>query len=330
METGNIDELLKWNAARRVAYNGSILHFMRSLYQKKLAEEKFEIQFIVKKDDKETAVPLKFFYGALNYAMDDSSKVVEISPREKEVAVIYKDEGSPDLYIQANPGASSKYQTSVLSFLPNESLEIERNGFYYEQNDITISGYWAWEKVGDMLPYDFKEKTVTTPGVVNKTKDPEITKPKTAEPAVTEVPVADTPPKTVVIEPIDTNEQKVNVAGGPLIGVTWQMQESRVIDGNNMFYYQRGAAGNTINFDDDQYVFSTGNTGIYFYNGQQYTFNWKFLDTEKTKMEMVILYPSALIVNFENIQVTATTLKYTRMQKVNGVNYVAIETRTVK
>ena len=102
------------------------------------------------------------------------------------------------------------------------------------------------------------------------------------------------------------------------------------MDGNNMFYYKRDGQENTINFDNDLYKFDTDNTGIYFYNGQQYKFNWKYLNTEKTKMELVILYPIPLIVSLENITLTASAFAYTRLQKVNGVNYVAIETRTVK
>ena len=64
------------------------------------------------------------------------------------------------------------------------------------------------------------------------------------------------------------------------------------------------------------------------YNGQHYKFNWKYLDAEKTKIEMVILYPTPLIVNLENITLTCYFFKYTRLQKVNGLNFVAIESRT--
>jgi hypothetical protein len=307
MQSGDQAQVEKWNAARKVAYNGSILHFMRSMYQKKLKEEGFEIQFIVKNNDKETAVPLKNFYGAVNYNMDDSSKMVDIFPRQKEVAVIYKNEGSSDLYIQTTPDASSKFQLSVLSFLPEESLNIEQNGFYFEQNDITITGYWAWEKAGDMLPYnyDFKENII-----------PAIIKTEVVTPVVVETakPVADIP--------------KANESS--LTAVTWKVDESKVIDGNSMLSYKRGAPENTINFDNDFYKFNTDNTGIYSFNGQDYKFNWKYLDAEKTKIEMMILYPSPLIVNLENVTLTATSLKYTRLQKVNGLNFVAIESRTVK
>ena len=317
MESNSAEQREKWNAARKLAYNGSILHFMRSMHEKKLAEEGFEIQFIVKINNKETAILLKDFYGGMKYTKDDSSNTVEILPNQKEVAVIYKNEEAPQLYIDANPEASPKFQLSVVSFLPNESLVIEQNGFYYEQNDITITGYWAWEKVADMLPYNFKEKAAPAAAdeVTAKTVEP-------VKPATTQA--------VPITAQIKSTAEQVQGSNGLLTAVTWKMEESRVIDGNNMLYYKREGKENTINFDNDLYKFNADNTGIYFYNGQEYKFNWKYLDTEKTKMEMIILYPSPLVVNFENMMFTASSFKYTRMQKVNGQNFVAIETRTVK
>jgi hypothetical protein len=311
MQSSNITQLEKWNAARKTAYNGSILHFMRSMYGKKLAEEGFEIQFIVKNNNKETSIRVKDFYGGMNYTKDDSSNIVEILPNQKEVAIIYKNETADQLYVDANPEASSKFQLSVVSFLPNESLGIEQNGFYFEQNDITITGYWAWEKVGDMVPYDFNFAQKNPPAVAEEIKT-----------TIVE------PVKTIAVETVAVTEQpKTN---GSLTDVTWKMEESRVIDGNNIFYYKRDGKENTINFDNDLYKFNTDNTGIYYYNGQEYKFNWKYLDAERTKMEMLILYPTPLIVTLENITLTANSFKYTRLQKVNGLNYVAIESRIVK
>ena len=320
MESSQMDQLVKWNAARKLAYQGSILHFMRSLYQKKLQEEGFEIQFIIKKGNKEKAFPLKDFYSALNYRLDDSSNRVDMLPNQKEVAVIFKNEEPSKLYLDSNQDASSKFQLSVLTFLPNESLNIEQNGYYYEQNDITITGYWAWEKAGDMLPYDFKEKS--TAPITNAVKPINQVSEKTE--IITEI------AKAVSEQPLIITEQDNIISDGLLTAVTWKMEESRVIDGNKMYYYKRDGPENTINFDNDLYQFKANNTGIYFYNGQEYKFNWKYLDSEKIKMEMVILYPIPFIVNLENISLSSSSLKYTRLQKVNGLNYVAIETRTVK
>jgi len=145
-----------WTANRLKAYKGSVLHFMRSLYNKQLKEEGFEIQFLVKSNDKETAVPLLNFYGAMNYSKDDSTNTVEVMPNQNEVVIIYNKEEPEPNYLNINPDEPLKFQLSVLSFVPKESIIIEQNGYYYEQTDITINQYLGWKKMADMLPYDFK------------------------------------------------------------------------------------------------------------------------------------------------------------------------------
>ena len=148
-------EKKKWDTARMTAYNGSILHFMRSLYHKRLKEDGFEIQFLVNFNDKENAITVKDFYGGMNYKKEDSSQVVDIVPNQKEVALIFINERPPLAYLEINPEASPKFQLSVLSFLKNEPVSIEQNGYYYDQDNITIKQYLGWEKVADMLPYDY-------------------------------------------------------------------------------------------------------------------------------------------------------------------------------
>ncbi|MGB4845533.1 MAG: carboxypeptidase-like regulatory domain-containing protein [Ferruginibacter sp.] len=318
MQSSSIADLEKWNAARKIAYNGSILHFMRSMYNRKLKEEGFEIQFVIKDKEKEKAITLKNFYGAMNYNLDRVDNTVEINPNQKEVAVIYKDEETSALYRDKNPDAATKFQLSVLTFLPNESLDIERNGFYFEQNDITITGYWAWEKVGDMLPYDF-----------NYAVEKEM-------PAATTEVITTITPVVPAVDTVSTNKAEqvvINSAGNDdamLTNPVWKMEESRIIDGNKLLYYKNGGEENTVNFDNDFYKFNAGNTGIYTFKGQDYSFDWNYTDAAKTKMKIVIQYPSPLIVNLENIQLSNSVLKYTRLQSVNGANLMATETRVVK
>lgn len=145
-----------WKENRTTAYNGSILHCMRSIYNKRLKEEGFEIQFIIKRTDMDTAIKGLNFYGALNYEKNDSTQIVEINPNQTEVAILYNNEKPDEAYQTANPDAPKKFELSVVSFVPQQAIGIEQNGFYFDQNDITITGYWSWEKMADMLPYDFK------------------------------------------------------------------------------------------------------------------------------------------------------------------------------
>lgn len=156
MKTTDTAQQNLWTANRIKTYKGSMLHFMRSLYNKQLKEEGFEIQFLVKSNEKETSVPLLNMYGAINYSKDDSTQTVEILPNQTDMVLIYNKEAPEKNYSDANPDEPEKFQLTVLSFVPKESVIIEQNGYYFEQTGITINQYLGWKKMADMLPYDFK------------------------------------------------------------------------------------------------------------------------------------------------------------------------------
>jgi hypothetical protein len=145
----------QWKAARERAYKGSTLHFMRSLYQRSLQQEGFEIQFVVNINGKDSALKLKNYYDAVNFQLDDSSKTLRILPNQKSLGVIYNPEKPADGYLKENEEEPSAFQFSTLQFQAGQPIHIESNGYYYEQNDLTINGYWTWDKVADALPYDF-------------------------------------------------------------------------------------------------------------------------------------------------------------------------------
>ena len=157
MNTADSTQQLKWTEARKKAYNGSVLHFMRSLYDMQLAEEGFEIQFIIKIKDNDTALKLKDFYGALNFQASDSVSPIKIMPNQLSLGVIYRNEKPSDEYLKENENEPSKFQFSTLNFQPKQEISIEQNGYYFEQNDLTFNGYWSWLKMGDALPYDYEK-----------------------------------------------------------------------------------------------------------------------------------------------------------------------------
>ncbi|MEP7141667.1 MAG: carboxypeptidase-like regulatory domain-containing protein [Ferruginibacter sp.] len=144
-----------WQVNRLKAYKGSMLHFMRSVYNKSLKEEGFEIQYVAKSNDKETAIRLSDFYRALNYSKDDSTQVVDIVPNQPDIAVLYSNEEPDPGYSAQNEDTTKNFELSVITIAANESIGIEQNGYYFDQNDITITGYWIWDKMGDMVPYDY-------------------------------------------------------------------------------------------------------------------------------------------------------------------------------
>jgi len=153
---GDSTQKLLWQANRKAAFKGSLLHFMRSVYNKNLKEQEFEIQFIVQQNGIENAIKLKDTYGAINYIKDDSTQTVEIMPNQKNVGILFMAEKPVEAYTLAHPTEPKDFKFSMLIFKPTESLTIEQNGYFYDQNNLSISGYWAWEKVADQLPYNYR------------------------------------------------------------------------------------------------------------------------------------------------------------------------------
>ena len=153
---GTADQADVWTKNRAVAYSGSMLHFVRSLYNRSLEKEGFELQFIVKNNEAEIPIPLQNLYGAMNYLKDDSTGTVEFRPNQNEVAVIYKNAMPEQAYLDTDPTIKKDFQLSTLLFAPGESVIIEQNGYYYDQADITTNGYLGFKKIGDMLPYDYE------------------------------------------------------------------------------------------------------------------------------------------------------------------------------
>ena len=153
---GDSTQKLLWQANRKAAYKGSLLHFMRSVYNKNLKEQEFQIQFIVQQNGIDNAIKLKDTYGAINYIKDDSTQTVEIMPNQKNVGILFMGEKPVEAYTLTHPTEPKDFKFSMLIFKPTESLTIEQNGYFYDQNNLSISGYWAWEKVADQLPYDYR------------------------------------------------------------------------------------------------------------------------------------------------------------------------------
>ncbi|MGH2564821.1 MAG: carboxypeptidase-like regulatory domain-containing protein [Ginsengibacter sp.] len=152
---GTPEQQQEWTKNRAAAYKGSMLQFVRGIFNKTLTEDGFELQFIVTTNEQETPIPLQNLYGALNYDKDDSTNTVEFRPNQNEMAIIYRDKPE-QAYLDLNPDSKKDFQLSTLNFTPGESIVIEQNGYYYDQTDITTNGYLAFKKIGDMLPYDYK------------------------------------------------------------------------------------------------------------------------------------------------------------------------------
>lgn len=152
---GDAEQQETWKKNRNIAYKGSLLQFMRSLYSQRLKEDGFEIQFIIKNKDEDYPIPLGNVYGALNYTKDDSTGIVAFHPNQTEVALIYNKAKPEKIYLDMDTTVKKNFQLTTLFFPKGESFFIEQNGYFYDQEDLITNGYLGFKKVGDMLPYNY-------------------------------------------------------------------------------------------------------------------------------------------------------------------------------
>jgi hypothetical protein len=109
-----------------------------------------------------------------------------------------------------------------------------------------------------------------------------------------------------------------------LISHTWIVKELTYLQHGQLNYYKRNR--HSDQFLNDRIAFKKNGTGIYTntYN-QEFEITWKYVDEQKTKVEMVIKDYSEggpakgkiQVVNLENINVTGNSLRYSEIYVSN-------------
>jgi hypothetical protein len=150
--TGTEVEMKVWNQHRQIAYQGSRMHFMKSWYQQRLAEEGFRIEKVTNDASFETE-NLDQPYDSSIFVPGDN-QTVEILLTGKIRVKYDKEKPHPDYVKLYKLPAQIRVQMSVLQI--SESFVIEQNGYFFEQSALTNAGYWSWEKVADLMPYEWR------------------------------------------------------------------------------------------------------------------------------------------------------------------------------
>ena len=191
---GSAAQQRRWERRRADSYLGSLQHFMRSLYRNRLVEEGFEVRRMKKVKNEGGAQEGNFFQrpstsvqhqqinvenekpvsqhitlrrpGLVNvaeqtpvsgdsiaYALDSVTAALDFP--DYLLVTYTKARALPD-YRHYHKDAGDA-QTSELTLLHKKPLEVYANGSFFAPDNLLTSGYWGWrEKVGNMLPYDYK------------------------------------------------------------------------------------------------------------------------------------------------------------------------------
>ena len=147
---GDEAQRTKWAAERERAYFGSMLHFVRCYYDSTLRLNGYRLERIDRSTDESAMIYNP--YDSVRYGITDDGDVMLLNDGKLRVA--YTLERPEPKYLQMRKlPANTPVQISILDF--PEYILIEQNGYYYDQKEILVNGYWGWEKLADLLPYDY-------------------------------------------------------------------------------------------------------------------------------------------------------------------------------
>jgi hypothetical protein len=141
----------QWAKNRARTYLGSRLHFMTSLYDSILTDE----GFVVEKMDANLKSPkgdeITNLYDSTIYRLD--SNTVEID-WDGHYRVSYKNVLPDKKFLEEfKLPSNTRAQVTLLDI--SGGFFIEENGYFFEQYDVVNTGYWAWKKIAESLPYDY-------------------------------------------------------------------------------------------------------------------------------------------------------------------------------
>lgn len=168
-----------WDFRRRLAYTGSMLHFMRSLYADRTITESFLVEKEVRGPNAEKLRVKEIyrpdFQKPGSFSMDTLHYFWEVL-RQPDI-ITWKVVVPPDsLFISAPDGTRELfYRTPIIvlhgirekntgeelkisgvQWLTPRPIKVEENGNYYPRQEVLTTGYWAQtEKIANLVPVDY-------------------------------------------------------------------------------------------------------------------------------------------------------------------------------
>lgn len=157
-----------WTAARKKAYLGSKLQFMRSYYDSTLTEDGWIVDLLEEKSEKkfgkinvyDSAYYSTFTNMRDSLGTDSITYQVPTGPVEVElyfprkISITYtKKPPEPEYLKKMGLSKSAPYAISYIDL--RDAIAIMENGYYYDQKNWVNQGYWSWKNLADQLPYDY-------------------------------------------------------------------------------------------------------------------------------------------------------------------------------
>jgi hypothetical protein len=176
MPTTDDEKKKKWESNRQLAYMGSMMHFMRSLYSHRAHEEGFLVKYktpvpnIEKKRVKEIYTPnitktdsipidsLHHYWEVLrepDYFMEPATDPEGLTTIQKDQThVLFFYDSCTVIY--GNPRRGIAYTESAIRLINQQPIAIDENGSYYPTSEVLDLQTWSiTQNISNLLPRDY-------------------------------------------------------------------------------------------------------------------------------------------------------------------------------
>jgi hypothetical protein len=187
---GSKKQVEKWQKNRNISYEGSLLHFIRSLYLDSSEQQGFIVRIIKTMESTERARvdAIKQINSNFSGFPQDSIRYFNKVLHEKVISLLDQNPTNPSKFVHRNDNGSASFlfKDNLFIYYPPgkvapEYIDITHNkdgsdscitgimhldkyepvtifpaGNYSDPTNLIISGYWSWrEKMATLLPLDF-------------------------------------------------------------------------------------------------------------------------------------------------------------------------------
>lgn len=174
--TGDIEKKQKWENNRQLAYMGSMMHFMRSLYSHRAYQEGFLVKYKspvpniekqrvkaiyrpnITKTDSIPIDTLHHYWEVLREpdyfwtTATDPEGLMTVQKDQTHVLFFY----DSCTVIYGNPKRGIAYSESAIRLMDQQPIAIDENGSYYPQSEVLNLETWAiTQNISNLLPRDY-------------------------------------------------------------------------------------------------------------------------------------------------------------------------------
>ncbi len=168
----NDDKIIKtWVRNRKLSYEGSIRHFFKSVIEGNYAKQGFQVSFVDEVTDinmtgkdeylmenllKETDIPLRWEINLENILHVTYLKELESSAYLADMEREFRsDISNPNkmLFLKRNP----QNQRSIIE-ITEGPIYVDVNGHIVNPEGLSVSGYWSWERIANLVPINYEIK----------------------------------------------------------------------------------------------------------------------------------------------------------------------------